>query len=85
MNKNKLSPADIEATIVGENYTVHGVLTVCILTLRNGFQVVGKSGCVDPANFNAEIGRQIARTEATNQVWMLEGYLLRQKMFEAGR
>ena len=58
---------------------MHGVLTICILTLRNGYLVTGESACVSPENFDAEIGRQVARTNARDKVWLLEGYLLRER------
>lgn len=57
-----------------------GVLTLCILTMANGFQVVGKSACAAPANFNAELGRQFAYDDAFDQIWALEGYALRTAM-----
>ena len=53
------------------------LLTFCVLVLRNGFTVTGESACASPENFDAEIGRKIARENAINKVWMLEGYLLR--------
>ncbi|CAB4161043.1 Phage protein (N4 Gp49/phage Sf6 gene 66) family [uncultured Caudovirales phage] len=52
------------------------LLTICVLTLRNGFTVTGESACVTPANFDAEIGRQIARRNAVEKVWPLLGFLL---------
>lgn len=52
-------------------------LTVCVLVLRNGFKVVGTSSCVSEANFDADIGRNVARENARRQVWELEGYLLK--------
>lgn len=55
-------------------------LTVCVLVLRNGFTVVGKSACASPENFNAELGAKIAREDARKQIWALEGYLLRSKL-----
>lgn len=58
-------------------------MTVCALTLRNGFQVVGESAAASPENFNEEIGRKIARTKARNEIWQLEGYLLKQKLYDA--
>lgn len=58
-------------------------LTFCVLLLRNGFTVTGESACVSPENFDAEIGRSVARENARNKIWMLEGYLLRQRLFEA--
>ena len=58
------------------------LLTFCVLVLRNGFTVTGESACASPENFDAEIGRKIARENAVNKIWMLEGYLLKQKLSE---
>lgn len=58
------------------------VLTFCVLVLRNGFTVTGESACASPENFDPEIGRKIARENAVNKIWMLEGYLLKQIMSE---
>lgn len=55
-----------------------GLLTFCVLVLRNGFTVTGESACASPENFDAEIGRRIARANAVAKVWALEGYLLKQ-------
>jgi hypothetical protein len=62
---------------------VLGLLTFCVLVLRNGFTVTGESACASPQNFNAELGRKIARANAINKVWPLEGYLLRQMLHTA--
>ena len=56
------------------------LLTFCVLVLRNGFTVTGESACASPENFNAETGRKIARENAVNKVWMLEGYLLKERL-----
>ena len=56
------------------------LLTFCVLTLRNGFTVTGESACASQENFDAEIGRKIARQNAEGKIWMLEGYLLKQRM-----
>lgn len=58
------------------------LLTFCVLVLRNGFTVTGESACASPENFDAEIGRKIARENAVNKIWMLEGYLLKQRLSE---
>ncbi|GJG71287.1 hypothetical protein NIHE100087_17690 [Enterobacter hormaechei] len=50
--------------------------------LRNGFTVTGESACASPENFDAEIGRKIARENAVNKIRVLEGYLLKQKLSE---
>lgn len=56
------------------------LLTICILVLRNGFTVTGESACASPENFNAELGRRIARDNAKQKIWSLEGYQLRTKL-----
>ena len=56
------------------------LLTFCVLVLRNGFTVTGESACASPENFNAEIGRRIARENAVAKVWPLMGYELRSKL-----
>ena len=61
----------------------HELLTVCVLVLENGFTVLGSSACNSPENFNAEIGRKLAREDAIDQVWMVEGYLLKQRLYDA--
>ena len=58
------------------------MLTFCVLVLKNGFTVTGESACASPENFDAEIGRKIARENAVNKVWMLEGYLLKQQLHD---
>jgi hypothetical protein len=60
-----------------------GLLTFCVLTLRNGFTVTGESACASPENFNADIGRKIARQNAVGKIWLLMGYELRSKLAAA--
>ena len=59
------------------------LLTFCVLVLRNGFTVTGESACASPENFDAELGRKIARANAINKVWPLEGYLLKQLLHQS--
>lgn len=61
-----------------------GCLTFCVLLLKNGFTVTGESACASPANFNEQIGREIARKNAVEKIWPLEGYLLKQALSEGG-
>lgn len=51
-------------------------VTICNITLDNGYSVRGESACVDPANFNREIGEKIAHDNAFNKLWPLFGFLL---------
>lgn len=55
-------------------------LTFCVLVLRNGFTVTGESACASPENFDAELGRKIARQNAVAKVWPLMGYELKSKI-----
>jgi hypothetical protein len=56
------------------------LLTFCVLVLRNGFTVTGKSACASPKNFDAEIGRKIARENAVQKMWPLMGYALKEQL-----
>ena len=78
----RVTPARIDEVIDKEEFHVFGgsTLTVCCLTLKNGFTVTGESACASPANFNAELGQRIARDNAKQKIWALEGYLLREKL-----
>lgn len=76
----------IEAKIAREDYLIGingGTLTICVLTLANGFDVTGESACVDPANFDEALGKKYARADAFKKIWPLEGYLLREQMMQA--
>lgn len=59
------------------------LLTFCVLVLRNGYTVTGENACASPENFDADIGRNIARQNAVQKIWPLEGYLLREKLATA--
>lgn len=59
------------------------LLTFCVLVLQNGFTVTGESACASPENFDAEVGRKIARQNAMQKIWPLMGYELRSKLASA--
>lgn len=84
LNAPRLTPDLIDAAIADEHYHVFPgtTVTVCGLELVNGFVVVGHSAAASPENFDAELGRQIARRNAREEIWQLEGYLLRQRLHE---
>ena len=56
------------------------LLTFCVLVLRNGFTVTGESACASPENYDAEIGRKIARQNAISKIWPLMGYALKERL-----
>jgi hypothetical protein len=92
----RVTPADIEANIFYETYFTAAqgakeadgdpgheslaLLTICALVLRNGFTVTGESACASPENFDAGIGRKIARANAVQKIWPLMGYELRSQL-----
>lgn len=59
------------------------LLTFCVLVLKNGFTVTGESACASPENFDAEIGKKIARENAVQKIWPLMGYALKQQLHDA--
>jgi hypothetical protein len=78
----RVTPYHIDGVIADEKYHVFAgsQLTVCCLVLNNGFAVTGESACASPENFDAEIGRKIARKNAREKIWALEGYLLKESL-----
>ena len=84
LNAPRLTPTLIDSKVKSKMFHVFGdtCLTVCCLTLENGFTVTGESACASPENFNAEIGEKIAFEQARNKIWMLEGYLLKQSLYD---
>ncbi len=71
-------------SLLAEYVTAPGLplslLTFCVLVLKNGFTVTGESACASPENFDAEVGRKIARANAIQKIWPLMGYALRNKL-----
>lgn len=78
----RVKPADVKAEIVGETFTLlpSGRVTVCELTLKNGFTVRGESAVVFIENFDEGIGRKVARENAEKEVWQLLGFRLRDEL-----
>lgn len=73
----------LHSLIKSEEYispTSQPTMTICVLVLKNGFVVVGKSAVADPCNFNAELGKRFSKEDAVRQMWPLEAYLLREKL-----
>lgn len=85
LNAPRITPAHVEAAIKDEDYYIFPgtQLTICCLTLINGFTVTGESACASPENFDADVGRKIARENAKQKIWALEGYLLKERMHKA--
>lgn len=81
-NAPRITPEIVDSKIKSEAYhTFPGTtVTVCLLTLENGFSVTGESAAASPENYDKEIGDRIARENARDKIWALEAYLLREKL-----
>ena len=63
-----------------ETLTPLDLLTFCVLVLKNGYTVTGESACASAENFDADIGRKVARENAVNKIWPLLGFRLRDEL-----
>lgn len=73
----KLTPEDLEARVESCEYYVrvcNTTTTICALKTISGFVVIGKSACLNEKDFDSEMGKKIAKEDAINQLWELEGY-----------
>lgn len=85
MDHPKVVLNDIERKIVKEEYHrfANTTLTICLLTLQNGTTITGDFACVVPENFDEHLGRHFAREKAVEKIWALEGYLLKETLYQA--
>lgn len=74
-----------KTSVGGKNPEPLSLLTFCVLVLKNGFTVTGESACASPENFDAELGRKIARQNAVAKLWPLMGYALKERLTERQR
>lgn len=93
LNAPRLTPQHIDNVIAAEyvfrvsevlkdvpSHPALECLTMCVLVLENGFTVTGESACASPENYDRDIGFKIARDNARNKIWPLEGYLLKERL-----
>ncbi|CAB1222464.1 Gp49 family protein [Acinetobacter bouvetii] len=66
-----------------ENDKSTDCLTLCIITLQNGYTVTGQSACISREVYDVEVGKELAYKNAFRQIWALEGYLLKERLFRA--
>ena len=84
LNAPRITVSHIDSVINHAEYHVFPgtTTTVCLITLINGYTVLGESACASPENFDEELGRRIAYDNARNKIWSLESYLLKQRLYE---
>jgi hypothetical protein len=76
----RVTVESIKAKISRADYYRHEHLTICVLTMANGFFVVGKAAPASAANFDAAVGERYAYEDAFRQIWHFEGYALREEL-----
>ncbi len=81
----RVTMEEVLGSIAKIDYYVHaeGTLTICVLTLQNGFTVTGQSACADIANYKQDIGERMAYDNAVKEIWKFLGYMLRDKLHNA--
>ena len=86
-NEHYFTAADGARMSPHGNHPIHnlsagslGLLTFCVLVLKNGFTVTGESACVSAENFSAQLGRDIARQNAVQKIWPLLGFALKEQL-----
>ena len=76
-----ITPQEIENAILHTTYTKLGnKMVVAHITLKDGFEVIGKAGIVDPSKFDMAIGSNIARADALSRIWEHMGSILQDRM-----
>ncbi|MGI9303742.1 MAG: Gp49 family protein [Gammaproteobacteria bacterium] len=77
-----MSKTEAQDVIISTEYINHDMVTICIATCRNGYLIVGKAACVNPDNYDPDLGERLAFDDCVRQVWPLEGYLLKQRFYD---
>lgn len=85
MSDIKVTQAEIDLLLNSADVQVRtefGKCTVVTVRLRNGFILTESSACVDPANYDVELGKKLCFQHIENRLWELEGYALQKKTDE---
>lgn len=72
----------IESRISSVDYYVlpGSTVTICNITLDNGFSVRGESACVSSANFDEALGKKYSYERALNELWPFFGFALAERL-----
>lgn len=81
-----VNESKLKASIAKVDFIVHpgSCLTICVITMLNGYTVTGESACADPKMFDKDVGEKFAFAAAERKVWPLLGYALRDELYKAG-
>jgi Phage protein (N4 Gp49/phage Sf6 gene 66) family len=83
-NLPRVKPEDVENAIGSVKFITHERLTLCVITMKNGFMVTGESVCVHPDLYNQEVGETLSKNRAKEKIWTLLGYVLRERIHQSG-
>ena len=83
MSNIKVTQEQVDGFIkTTEVMTIGEKTTLVHATLQNGFTIKKTRACVDPENYDENIGAQICLERIKNEVWYLLGFLLQQREYE---
>lgn len=83
MAKNTITKTQIDEIVKGSTFdarTFFNKCTVVAMRLPNGFVLVESSACVDPKNYNFDMGVSICKERLVARLWELEGYKLQDRL-----
>lgn len=78
----KVTKELIEGKIKNVSYIPSEQLTICIITMNNGFHFTGTAAPASPENYDPEVGKRYAYEDAFKKIWSHEGYLLKTRLAE---
>ena len=86
----RITPEDIDMAIaLAKDVQYHRfpytTVTVCCVTLSNGFCVVGKSAAVSMSKFSMDTGMSVALEDVKSKLWELLGFRLKQALYEGAK
>lgn len=86
--KNTVTEQDVQQILDESMVTTTKLFdktTFVAVQLQNGFVITASSSCVDPANYNEEIGFKECIKQIVDRIWELEGYKLQDKVHNWGK
>jgi hypothetical protein len=85
---NTVTQEQVDGIFNASTFSIDTVLDKCTVVsvqLPNGFIIVESSACVDPVNYNEQLGADICIQRIKNKIWELEGYKLQSELSSTPR
>lgn len=84
MNSNSVTKeqvlANMQDVLTRTEYEFGKPVTYVTVRMQNGFTLRESTTCVDPNNYDEEIGKKICLEKIEDKVWFLLGYQLQEKI-----